>query len=624
MRTRCRPVSLIIALSFVLTACGGGGGGSVVPPGSNGPIVQGGSTASLVLSGSIESGSAPQLLAKVRRAPFSRAKNGAHALATLVFNHITVVGTLFPGDAGASVIQSSTNIPVPSGTTFKASVPFSNVPVHNNEWAVLQFEGVATDGSLIALGELAGLINVAATSTNSATLTTTSTQTFQVFELLLNNGEIGTFDLDNTPALNAALAADVAATHVAPDVTTGLFNTGQLQSIFNVVAPKFERNLSVTASGAAGGSVVILKDYTNAAELALAADTQAFFTFFTLDQQLPKIGEVLGGSLSCGGFSDSQPAHIPKDITLVPAAVISCILPNGTGIASLRNVYGGHLLIGVTTNPYAFNLFGLPVSNGAFKGAYVKQSGTAAGATASLTAVAASTSLSISVNDPAGFAFGAPFFSQGGSAFSMSPNFGTQPLSATQFSNFAAASNFRITIPTPYSATSHTLTVDTFNPWDIAPANLQICGGINCYPLNAPQPLQIVRPLADAGTKLTFFKWAVSGVAHAISQKTGGGYSVSVSGAGTGTLSTVTPSALTPRQRIVITNSFPSGTVFTITAKDAAGNTYQNSAVNASTFGIGSASITMDSVGNQITTKSIALSFTATGPGAFILNSIGP
>lgn len=561
------------------------------------------SAAQFVLRGTIN-GTGPQLLAHVRR-PLSGPR---HAMA-FTFNHILVQGTLYPGDASDNIVTNSTTIPVPSGGVYSASVSFSNVPVHNNEWGMLQFIGVATDGSQIALGELAGIINVTASPTNSSTLTEATTQTFQVFTTLLTNGEVGTNDLDATVTLGSTLASDISATGITPDPTTHLFDANELLTLYHDIAPKFERNVTITASPALNGNFILLRDYTNASELDLTSNITNFFSTFAFNVQPPVIGGVFGGS-QCGSFAAAAPPHSPEtNPAPIPSVVGTCVFSE-IGSQTVRNVYGGHLLIGATNDSFLNLTPVLP-----FDGGFTPFAGHAPGAFTVIVPTA-STQQSITVTDPAGFAFGARFFfapAQG--IFSMQPGFGNAPLSATFFAT-TVARTYRILVPTPYSSTSNTLIVDTLNPWDISAANTQLCGGISCFALTAAQPFVIKRPFADAGTNLTYFNWASSGTATAISQASPSGYKVTISGAGTATLTTSTASVLTPRQSVFIDETSAVGSLWTVTAKDAASNTYSN--FGFAVFG-NTVTIPMNSVGNTVTTTSITISFPTTAAGSITI-----
>lgn len=595
-------VALPVFACVILVGCGGGAKSTIANP----PPAALLSGSRLVLSGTIN-GSGPQLITGVRRPTAAM----VHRLA-LTFKSILVQGTFFPGDAGNNPVSNSVSIPPPSGGIYTASVPFSNVPVHSNEWGVLQFTGVAADGSQIALGELAGIVNVTSSSTNSATLTETTTRTYQVFTTLLQNGFLGTNDLDTSATLATTLTTKIGA---APfDPTTHLFTTGELNTLTNTIAPSFERDATLTASPATNGSYLVLRDYTNVSELDLVSNLQTFFGSFALAVQPPKVGNVIG--TACGGFSVfNAPTHTPEtNPAPVPAQVSPCLL-NGTGSASVRFIYGGHLLVGATSNAFGF----LP-SAPPYTGGFSAFAGHALGAF-TITIPTASTQQGIKVTDPAGFAFGASFYAAQApflGTFFLQNNFGNAPLSATAFTP-PGLTSFRIMIPTPYSSTSNTLTVDKFNIWDIASTNEQICGGISCFALTATQPLVISRPFADAGTKLSFFAWKASGTATAVVQNVSGGYNVTVSGPGTATLTTTVASALVPRQKVDISDSLSTPSTWTVTAKDALAHVYTNSGVPSFP---GSVTIEMDSVGTTVATTQIAISFTTLIPGTVTINNI--
>jgi hypothetical protein len=600
---------LAATVASMLGACASGGS---VAPTNGGQTRSTSSRGNLVISGSIN-GTGPQLLAHVRRLAMRSGRRMA-----FTFKSYSVQGTLFPADANDNIVTNSGVGSVSTSGVFSASVSFSNVPVHDNEWAILQFIGVASDGSQIALGELAGLVNVTASPTNSSTLTEATTQTFQVFTTLANNGEISTYDLDNTATLASTLASDISATGITPDPTTLLYDQNELTTLYNDIAPKFQRNATITASPAVNGSFFLLRNYTNAEELYLTSNLSNFFSIFALLVQPPVIGGVFGGSIaSCGGFVAAVPLHEPEtNPTPVPSLVSSCVIPE-SGSTTIHNVYGGHLLIGATNDKFNVEV---PIAT-PFDGGFTSFAGAAPG-TFATTVTTASTQESVKVTDPAGFAFGAEFFStQGLGTFWTQPGFGNAPLSAATFTAVVEAPTFRILIPTPYSSSSNTLTVDKLDPWDISEADTQLCGGVSCFALTATQPFVIKRPFADAGTDIGYFAWKASGTASAISQVTPnppGGYKVTISGAGTATLTTTTASVLEPRQIVFIEAPTVVSGTWTITAKDSSGNTYTDSAPAEP----GLIEITMDSVGNTVTTTSIAISFTTTAAGSVTIDEI--
>lgn len=601
-----RSIAATIVASAMLWSCGGGNK-SIVSGTPN--QVTSSSQGRLILSGTLN-GSGPRLLANVRRAPSGGSR--LHPLA-FTFSHILVQGTFYPGDAGNNPVTNSITIPVPPSGVYTASVPFSNVPVHNNEWGLLQFIGVAADNSQIAIGELAGIVNVTSSSTNSATLTDTTTRTFQIFSDLLQDGFLSTFDLDGSATLASTLTTKIGA---APfDPTTHLFTASEQSTLINSIAPSFERNVTITASPATNGSYIILRDYTNANELELASNTASFFSTFPMLAQPAPVGNVIGAGES-GGFFILPAQHIPPTNPLPVPFQVSAAVVGGLGATTVRNVYGGHLLIGATSNAYVLAAPSLPP----FTGGFTTSAGHAPGAF-SVTVPTASTQLSIAVTDLAGFAFGAPFFATQPpflGTFFLQINFGNAPLSATSFVAPTVVFPLRVIVPTPYNASSNKIAVDTFNPWDIASTNEQLCGGINCYVFTAPQPLAIARPFADAGNKLSFFNWKASGTATAISQNPSGGYNVSISGPGTATLTSTTASHLTARQHVFISSNLLTPSTWTLTAKDALSNVYSNSAVGS----FGTVTIEMVSVGNLVATTQIVITFTTLAPSTVTIRQI--
>ncbi len=602
----CVFVVAVAATAIITSGCSGGANiQSGAGPANAGPPRAAMSAANLVLSGTI-TGTGPQLLARVRR-PLSGPR---HPLA-LTFKNILVQGTLYPGDASDNIVTNSTTIPVPGSGVYSASISFSNVPVHNNEWGMLQFIGVATDGSQIALGELAGVINVTASPANSSTLTEATTRTFQVFTALLSNGEIGTNDLDTSATLASTLTSDIATKGVAFDPTTHLFNASELVTLYQDIAPSFERSVTITTSPTVNGSFYLLRDYTNVGELDLMSNLTNLSTI-SFNVEPPVIGNVLAGELpTCGSFAAAAAMHSPAtNPTPIPSVVSSCVVI-GNGSTTLHNVYGGHLLIGASNrNPLSTASPAPP-----FNGGFTSFAGHAPGAF-TVTVPTASTQQAIKVTDPAGFAFGPGFFSSP----SVPPGLGTF-FTKLSFGNAttwqtALSPAYRIGLPATYNSTNNTVTVDTLNPWDIPVANTQLCGGISCFALSAAQPFVIQRPFADNGTSLAYFNWKPSGTATAVAQVAPNGYKVTISGAGTATLTTTTASLLVPRQSVFIDENSAVGTIWTVTAKDSGGNTYSN--FGAAIFG-NTVTVPMASVGNTISTTSVAISFPTSAAGSITI-----
>jgi len=586
-----------------------------VPPGSGGTGL---TPSSIVVSGTID-GSGPQILAHKRRVPAALRRTKA-----LSFHNITVDATIYPSYAGSVPVTGTTTILPPSGSTYTASVSLSNVAAGNNEWIIMTFTGNATDGSQYALGELVGIVNVSGSSATSATLTTTTTQTAQILLTMVASGYLSTYDLTNTTGLASAIATGITNSHVAADPSTGLFDSGGVRTIVNALAPAYARTLVVSGNPEIAGSVTIVHDYTSTPELNTQSNLEIFALLIeeslgfgstlgqTADSFLNTLGGIAGGP-GCGSFTLSVNQHTPPGGILIPIDVSTCIIPFSATATTIKGVYGGAIILGVTTNPYYTS--GAAAST--FKGGTLKVAGRAAGS-ASETLTTASTALSVLMTDPAGYAFGVA-----SSPFQVIPSFGTTEYSSTTFEPPGFGNGIsRVTVPTPYSATSHTLTVDTFNPYALPTSDLALCGSFvlpGCFQLNAAQPFVPKRPFTDDGLHLSYFDWKASG-GHATAvaaDPTNGGYKVTMSTAGAATLTSTTATALVPRQIIVISNSLAAGVRWTLTAKDSLSNTYVGTALNASNgYGPNAATIEMDSVFVDTAITSTVLTTTA-GAGSF-------
>ena len=614
--TSVRVLTIGAALLW-LSACGGGGGGGSTAPGAGpaAPVTPPRAPSSVTISGTLN-GTGPYVLSR-RRANGTRRTSSAFS-----FDHIQVDGTLYTADAASYSLKNSTTIPAPSNNVYTASVNFSNVPSGNNQWALLTFTGVAADGSKIALGELGGLIDVGGSSTNTASLTATTTLTLQLFGTLLGSGLITPYDLDNSPSLSTQLASMIQGFGLAPNSQTGVFDAGGLQQVYNAAAPSFQRNVVISTSPGTPGNVVLVRDYTNNAELNLENNLEAFLTDIGLPALdtpnagsfLLRVSGVLGFDLKCGGFgvSKGQLRTAGPPVTPVPSLVRTCSVPNPTGSVNVRNVYGGNLMIGATNDPYDGKPWDAP-----FNGGWI----TAAPRAGSLTPVnvsvpTASTELAVTVDDPYYAAFPLAV-----APFGVYPLFGTGPLSATEF---GAVKNsfidpFRY-VESGFSGTQEIVLIDTFSPWNIAATNLALCDqplplfvGIvlpPCFQLNAAQPFHITRWFTDDGTNLSYYDWAVGGAGGAVvADGSGTGYDVTPAGAGAVTLTTTRPSALFARSQVEIINNLPLGTVWTVTATGTGGGTYTNTGVNVACGCGGTAAIVeLDDIGNTKSVKTITLS----------------
>jgi hypothetical protein len=632
--------SAAFAGTLLLAACGGGGGGggSTGSTGATSAVPAGPpkATSALTISGTL-SAAGPYVLSGKRRPAGTRGTSVQFGGGTPTFDHIDVNGKLYAADVSATPITNTVTIPPPAaGGAYTASVGFSNVTSGNNEWALLEFTGVAADGSKIALGEVGGLVNVGGSNANTAALNATTTQTLQLFITLVGGGLISTYDIDNVPSLSSILTSAIANAGVAPDPATGVFTAGAMQQLYSAIGPGFERIVSISTNPATPGNFAIVRDYTNVSELNLEASLTQFLGDIGIPSILtPNAGSfllktsgVLGYDRNCGGFTvDAGTLRLARPgLSVVPADVKPCTVPNPTGSEQVRNVYGGHVMIGATNDLYDPTApFSLP-----FLGGWTSVGGRPSGTTPLAVNVAiASTELPIVVNDPYEAAF--PFMTAPYGAF---PTFGTGALSATNFHQVGYSPDPYRAVELGFTGNQETVVVDTFNPWNVSTANLSLCsvpfpGAVvvvlpACFPLGTAQPVNLTRTFGDDGSNLSYYNWAVGGAGGTIAPDgSGTGYDVTPN-AGTITLTTTTPTALYGRSQIAVLNNLPLGTVWTATVTTGANNViHTNHGANLAncTCGMAWAIIELDDIASTKAVSNITLSVDA-GGSSFVLHAI--
>ena len=601
------PKYAIVAIAVGILLGGCSGHNSVVPSRSS-P-----SGRTVILSGSIN-GTGPQLFADKRRPAALR-----HPLAT--FSTITVSGTIFEGDVGFNTLKNAIAMTCPCANPLTASVPFSNVPVGNNQFAILSFTGNAADGSNFALGELAGAINVTGSTTNTATLTETTTQDFQIIVSALANGELGTSNLASS-TLSSTVHSAIVATGQVPNSTTHLYTPDQVKAILFGIDKKFESDVVVNVSPPTNGSLVFVRDWTNSQELNLSSNV------FVLSQLLTSgsgTGGFSGGPPIIGGsgggdFFASVPQHTADtNPGPVPFFVNSFGLAAPSATTHVASAYPGHMLVGATNNRFDGSPPALP-----FNGGFASVDVPAGPGTFTFTVPTGSTQKAITVMDNAAFAFGVPFFESQPpfTLFFEQNSFVDNPLSET----FWSTNEFtqpRIFIHTPYNATppDNQITVDTFSNWNIPLNDIVVSpgGNIVSYPLNGTTTFTVQRPFSDGGNDLLFNNWKTGGTNTGITQGASG-YVVTTSGIGTGTLTTTTPWFFLGRQNVIIFGNgspFSPGSVWTLKATDMSSVAHQNSGIAGPS---GFVTIPMGSIENITDMKSVEIDTPTTGLNFTILN----
>ncbi len=160
------------------------------------------------------------------------------------------------------------------------------------------------------------------------------------------------------------------------------------------------------------------------------------------------------------------------------------------------------------------------------------------------------------------------------------------------------------------------LTLDTWNPFGLTNAQLDMCSVSGCTPLNTGGTINATSTFYDNGTNLSYYNWAGPGsdVTSSVVYN-GPGYKVNYSGPGTGSFSSTTPALFAPQSTVYLDSNSPSGTAWGMTITDNSGNTY--TAVRTSNHGASSQPVFFfPSIVTPVTSQKIT--FTYTLPGSVI------
>jgi hypothetical protein len=564
-------------LAAMLAGCGGGGGGrALVPAGTSGgniPISPPAGSARVVANATLAATSIPQLysrkVAAARRTTVARMKQSGTQIVSVQVN-----GTLYQGSASAVPITNTQNVPLSASGSITVSETFSNVVPAANDWVVFEFYAVASDGSQSAIGTLGTLVDVA-TGTTTANLSTTSTQVLEVAASLMTIGAISTYDIEQNSTLAGTLQTKIAAQNPTVNSQTGLYDTSVLESLTVALATAFERDITISAPGATEFSVVY--DSTKADENDLAYNAATFAGDYGLnvanDTEAPISGgngaysstSVIGAPFvtSCegcttqppipihgpsSGYSDAQPTTVDADLFLAPS-----------GTVTIRNIYGGHIIIGAHNLVAAADSSSLhrqtrasvaratsstrtpqDVTDQAY-GATAALAGEAPGATSdSLTL--ANTLVNLPVIDAQANAFGGPIGFESFGVFGFAPTAGPNaagnvpdydveclddvdgcnpPYSDGPYIyglfqyNFESISSYNtadVQLSAPNGSGVVTLTYDSWNPFGIPTSQIEICSASNCASaVPSGTPVNVTGAFEDPGTKVAVYGWAPGG-----------------------------------------------------------------------------------------------------------------
>lgn len=503
------------------------------------------------------------------RARAYRQPSGGRRTLAVAIQSIVATGTVYPSSAGTQIVSTSVT---QNTTTVPSSIAlsFSNVPVGNNEWAVVDvagYDGPNGTGSHVDLGELAGLFN-AGSGAVSASIDAGSTLRFQVGLSAMLQGLISSYDLQSETGLDGHLGTIL--NNAAPDPSTGLFTPSQLAPFMSTLYQSYNRTISLNgASGPALATVVY--NYADTSEknyVFNATRADAANPGYAQYGVAPSSGTVALAVVGNPFSSIIQgPVHTP---TSTPPPAVVQVRAEGIsaagGSVQIQHVYGGKLYVGL--KPISASA----TDAGSFSGAVQAVDARAPGDSSTVTLTPQSTTISMVMNDPQAAAFvGAPYYS-------LTP---TLPYAFFLDCNYARSQDCVYGQNAVISVTSPNVSMnfDTFNPFGLSATQMQVCTGLDCFPLVAGATNSVRFPFYDGGNSLSFYGWTpVSGSAvSGIVQPLGGGYDVAYAGGASGSLQSTASAYFYPHQDVHIVSDASDGTTWTLTAT-CGGQVVQNSA----------------------------------------------
>lgn len=576
-------------LVATLAACGGGSGGSsaLAPtaptvqstPNAGGGIKlpSGGQVGNATASATVSSGFPLSTKSSLRKIASLRNTQG------FTISSVEVDGTIYPGYAGASPVTNTQTL-TPVSNQIIVSLPFSNVPVGNNEVMALHLLGVAPDGSKFDLGYLASLVNITSGGTTPVTLNAASTQVSEVFAGLLSNDVLSSPDVADAN-LPAYLASQITASGQTPDPATQLFTPAQLTTIDAPIAVHYTRNVTLNATAADGSRVYFIADFTNQNELNLQANRNALY--YALPG-LPFPTSLPYPSLS--PCSTSVPAHAGPTPPVAPGATRICNYRTSTtgNTVSLQGVYGGPLIAVVEPSAVPFT------------GATLSLASIAPGTTGVMNATLAPVDQTVTITDPAAFAFPNSYNCNAGQSCGYSLS--TVPGSVNQYypDTSSVPSSNNPSLVAPLAPATNTFHLEAMSPLGLPLSSLQFCTGTEtdaCLPLAGLTTHTVKREFNDPGTNFSYFNWQAGTGVTSIGQGyycSAYGMYVNTGGSTTGSFSTSTQTYLGVAGRSA-TLYIGGGTVYP--ANGCSGTRY-----NMQTSALWSASVT-DSNGHTYTSS---------------------
>ena len=534
-----------------------------------------------------------------------RSPSGLRRVLAVSIQSVVVTGTVYPSYAGAQAVTASATqntTVIPSSAT----LGFSNVPVGNNEWVVADvvgFDSPNGSGSHIDLGQLAGFVNVG-TSNTSASIDANSTVRLQVGLSAMLQGIVSTYDLKNETTLDADLGSAISG--VSPSPSTGLFTTSQLASFMSSLYQTYNRTLTVSGGAPGPSLATIAYNSTDAAENAFAynaVQTNAVNGAFAQQGSAqPGSGNVglatVGNPFSALLAQNLHTPTSPSGTTPLQVHAEAISAPNGT--VQIQHVYGGSIYAGIR------GVSAAAIAAGSFSGGLSAVAGRAQGDSSTISVPVASTQTTMTMNDPQAAAFSAAPY------YGLTPNTGNSYVLDCNYATSAECSLGSSTV-TAVSGSAATVAFDTFNPWGLTTTQLQVCTGLDCFPLSSGSANSVRYPFYDRGNSLSYYGWSPvpgSGVS-AVTQPITGGYALALSGT-SGAIQSTTPAYFYPHQDVQLVSDAPAGTTWTATLT-CPGQVLQNSGIQQLN---GAADIYMMNLGpNSAQCTQIQFAFVLPPPG---------
>ncbi|MBV8155831.1 MAG: hypothetical protein JOY98_15545 [Candidatus Eremiobacteraeota bacterium] len=378
--------------------------------------------------------------------------------------------------------------PVTLGKGGTVTVAFGSVPRANNEWAVISIYQYVNNNGGNYLGTEAGLLNVGK-HTTTVTVTASTTLLFQAVMGLADAGFIAASDLAN-PSLTKTVAAQLKASGIVPDPSTGLYDETSLATFVVGVKPQWQRVVTVQ-----GGSTAKILTISN--DVADVADTYAVYNQqnYLNDRLAVSSSSSSSGLVRPAGYPcyedplERAPGH-PGE--LPPRA---CAKVYTTAIGSITvPVFGGSVIAGATNDAVPFT------------GASLKITGGAPGTKSTATLTQIPTQVSVTTSDPEDWAFGGSpniFSNLVPTGIPVTTNGGGY-YSSYYFSNY-----LQMQIPSTYSSVNPNVLVNSWNAWGLPLSNFELCTDVDspCTAFPITGTYAVDSEFYDNGKSGTYYNW---------------------------------------------------------------------------------------------------------------------